>query len=192
MTPNFHRRYVSLNRHPLPPCLFCLHICPASYDPAPAVFSVLTTQSGPVHDLRAPRRTSIVLSAFLGHPGTTCPGIIERLPGQEFATPSTWDTSWSLSAFASNRAGTMPFSCKLRGRKVGSKNPQPNWLVMLYRQRECSSPEPVGASGNSWPRNQLCSLIIRVWLQQVLVMGSSYYGKVDHERSNKSKAFELQ
>lgn len=138
VTPNFQRRYVSLGRHPLPPCLFCPHICPASYDPAPVVFSVLTTQSGPVHDLRAPRRTSTVLSAFLGHPGTTCPGIIERLPGQEFATPSTWDTSWSLSAFASNRAGTMPFSCKLRGRKVGSKNPQPNWLVMLYRQRECS------------------------------------------------------
>lgn len=113
VTPNFHRRYVPLNRHPLTPCSFCIHICPAGYDPAPVVLSVLTTQSGSVHDRRAPRRTSTVLSALLGHPGTTCPGIIERLPGQEFATPSTWDTSWSLSAFASHRAGTMPFSCKL-------------------------------------------------------------------------------
>lgn len=124
VTPNFHRRYVSLNRHPLTPCLFCLHICPASYDPAPVVLSVLTTQSGSVHDRRAPRRTSTVLSAFLGHPGTTCPGIIERLPGQEFATPLTWDTSWSPSAFASHRAGTMPFSCKLGRREVGSKHGQ--------------------------------------------------------------------
>lgn len=66
----------------------------------------------------------------------------------------------------------MPFCFKLRGRKVGSEMPRPNWLVMLNRQSPVSQTKPAGASGTSRRQgNQLCSRIISPWAQQVLVMG---------------------
>lgn len=57
------------------------------------------------------------------------------------------DTSWSLSLFASYRVGTMPFSCKLPGRKVETWNPQSNWPVMLYRKTRVSQGKLAGAPG---------------------------------------------
>lgn len=168
-----------LDRHPLTPCSLGFNVCPASRDPAPVVLSVLPTQSGSVHaSNNGPHgQRRLCPQPFWANPGTTRSGITERFPGQEFAAQSTWHTSWSLSAFGSHRVGTMPFSCKLRGRKVGSWESTAKLACYAASAvRGAWQTGEFGASGDTWPRNQLCNVIMSAWAQQVLLMGPNRGG----------------
>lgn len=125
-----------LDRHPLSPCLFGTHICPTGYDPAPAVLSVLTTQSGPVqpsNGLRQPSRAILVRRD---------PGSLNASQGKSLLLHLYGTLAGALVRFyllqGRNYAGFLQASW-LHGWKVGSGNPLSNWLVMLCEERGCCS-----------------------------------------------------